>query len=324
LSEVVAQQSAISRIENSIVRSGLAGSSWWLSGATGTGKTTIARILAEEFTQTDFTIVELVGRDVLVDDIREYERRMAYSPMGKGRCLIINEAQDLSDVAVSLLLALVEKVNASKYDMVVFTAMVDVLELKNDPMNRWRALIGRCNHVELADTTNPVFRQDVVEYLEGVAASEGILGVDIRTLCEKAGWSIRAALNALDMQERGVVPVAMEESDVWTEEMFPGLQAKVEPVVAMGIAVKPVSDEAMIGAMAKPKKKPKRVALESEFVPMVTELDIAIDELVATATKRSIGTISNLACLLYDVHPELRRVSKRADRACVALHKPKK
>jgi replication-associated recombination protein RarA len=89
LSEVVAQQTATSQIENSIARSGLAGSSWWLSGATGTGKTTIARILAEEFTQTEFTIFELVGRDVSVDDIREYERCMAYSPMGKGRCLII-------------------------------------------------------------------------------------------------------------------------------------------------------------------------------------------------------------------------------------------
>ena len=194
LSEVAAQKTAISQIENSIARNGLAGSSWWFSGATGTGKTSIARIIAEEFTQTDFTIMELVGRDVSVDDIREYERRMAYSPMGKGRCLIINEAQDLSDSAVSLLLALVEKVNASKYDMVVFTAMVDVLELKNDPMNRWRALTGRCSYIELADTDSPVFRQEVVEYLEGVAAKEGIFGVDIQMLCEKAGWHFRVHL----------------------------------------------------------------------------------------------------------------------------------
>jgi len=202
LSEVAAQKTAIALIENSIARSGLAGSSWWLSGATGTGKTTIAMILAEEFTQTEFTITEIVGRDVSVDDLREYERSMAFFPMGKGRCLVINEAQDLSDAAVSLLLSLVEKVNKSKHDMIVFTAMVDVLELKNDPMNRWRALTGRCNQVNLADTDSPVFRQEVVEYLEGVAASEGIHGADIQSLCEKSGWSIRATLNALDMQVR--------------------------------------------------------------------------------------------------------------------------
>jgi replication-associated recombination protein RarA len=131
LSEVAAQKSAVMRIENAVARRGLAGSSWWISGATGTGKTTIARILAEEFCGTDFTIVEFVGRDLLVDDIREYERRMALTPMGGGRCLVINEAQDLSDMSVSMLLSLVEKINESKYDMVVFTAMVDVLEKKN-------------------------------------------------------------------------------------------------------------------------------------------------------------------------------------------------
>ena len=215
LSEVAAQKTAISQIENSIARSGLAGSSWWISGATGTGKTSIARILAEEHTQTDFTIYEFVGREVSVDDIREYESRMAFCPMGKGRCLIINEAQDLSDSVVSLLLSLVEKINESKYDMIVFTAMVDVLEMKNDPMNRWRALTGRCNQVDLADTDSPVFRQEVIEYLEGIAAIEGLYGIDIQTLCEKAGWSIRAVLNAFDMQDRSpVTSVAVDEKTV--------------------------------------------------------------------------------------------------------------
>ena len=221
LSEVAAQKTAISQIENSIARSGLAGSSWWISGATGTGKTTIARILAEEFTQTDFTVYEFVGRDISVDDIREYERRMAFCPMGKGRCLIINEAQDMSDSVVTLLLSLVEKVNASKYDMIVFTAMVDVLELKHDPMNRWRALTGRCSRVDLAETDSPVFRQEVVEYLEGIAASEGIFGADVQSICERAGWSIRAALNALDMQERRMPEESGKQSDAVCEDVVP-------------------------------------------------------------------------------------------------------
>ena len=122
--------------------------------------------------------------------------------MGNGRCLIINEAQDLSDAVVSLLLALVEKIHTSKYDMVVFTAMVDVLELKNDPMNRWRALVTRCQRPNLADTDSPVFRQEVVDYVSGIAAQEGIRAVDVEELCEKAGWSIRAAVSALDLLER--------------------------------------------------------------------------------------------------------------------------
>jgi replication-associated recombination protein RarA len=211
LSDVAAQTTAVRQIENAINQSGLAGSSWWITGATGTGKTTIARILAETFTENEFTIYEFVGRNVTVEDIREYQTHMSFFPMGKGRCLIINEAQDMSDSVVSLLLALVEKINESKHDMVVFTAMVDVLELKNDPMNRWRALVGRCSPLDLADTDSPVFRQEVVEYLEGVAALEGILGADVPALCKKAKWSIRAALNALDMQGAAVQPVSDEQ-----------------------------------------------------------------------------------------------------------------
>ena len=82
---------------------------------------------------------------------------------------------------------------------------------------RWRALVGRCNLIELADadTDSPVFRQEVVEYLEGVAAGEGVYGVDMQTLCERAGWSIHAALNTLDMQERGTPePVVEPEPEV--------------------------------------------------------------------------------------------------------------
>ena len=232
LSEVAAQKTATRKIENAIERSGLAGSSWWIAGATGTGKTTIARILADEFAQNEFTIHEFVGRDVSVDDLREYEERMRVKPMGAGRCLIINEAQDLSDSAVSILLALVEKVNASKTDMIVFTAMVDVLELKNDPMNRWRALVGRCNQVDLADTDSPAFQAEAVDYLEGIAASEGISGVDVAALCEKAGWSIRAALNDLDTQERGDETV--EEESAIALQTFP---IKVE-ILKNGYAIK--------------------------------------------------------------------------------------
>ena len=246
LSDVAAQTTAVSHIENSIARSGLAGSSWWLTGATGTGKTTIARIIANSFTENDFTITEYVGRDISVDDIREYQTHMAFFPMGKGRCLIINEAQDMSDSAVSLLLALVERINESKHDMIVFTAMADVLELKNDPMNRWRALVGRCNLIEFAETDSPVFRQEVAEYLEGVAASEGVLGVDIQTLCEKTGWSIRAALNALDMQERGTPEPVADAVSIPEVKPTPKVKAKdtagVKPlklkVTTNGYAVK--------------------------------------------------------------------------------------
>lgn len=212
-SQVIAQTTSVRQIQSCISRNGYAGSSFWLTGETGTGKTTLAQIMANEFcSDNEFTITEVIGRDVTVEFVRDYDKRMNYKPMGTGRCLIINEAQDLSDSVVSLLLALVEKINRSAHDMIIFTAMVDVLEIKNDPMNRWRALQGRCSVIELADSSSPLFRQDVVEYLEGVAAQEGIRGADIIGFCEKACWSIRQALNLLDMCERTDASVDSEET----------------------------------------------------------------------------------------------------------------
>ena len=77
LSDVVGQKTAIRQIERVIKARGYAGSAWWLAGSTGTGKTTIARILADEITNNGgFTIHEFVGRDISVDDIHQYKERM--------------------------------------------------------------------------------------------------------------------------------------------------------------------------------------------------------------------------------------------------------
>ena len=198
LADVVGQTTAIRQIRRIIESRGCAGLAWWLTGATGTGKTTIARILAEDFAGTEFTISEFTGRDLSVDNVREIERRMTVQPMGQGRATIINESQDLSTAVVALLLATVEKVKLSKFDTIIFTAMIDVEE-KNC---YFKALATRCYQPELSDTKSLTFRSEVVDFVSGIAALEGIKAVDIESLCDKADWSIRGALSALDMQER--------------------------------------------------------------------------------------------------------------------------
>ena len=85
-------------------------------------------------------------------------------------------------------------------------------------------MTGRCNQVDLADTDSPVFRQEVAEYLEGIAATEGVHGIDIQSLCEKAGWSIRATLNALDMQERKLPEESGNRSGVVVENTEQAVQ----------------------------------------------------------------------------------------------------
>ena len=203
LSAVIGQTTAINQIKRVIESRGLAGSSWWITGSTGTGKTTIARIMASEFTDGDtFLIYEHVGRDMTVQDVRDLEERICFRPMGTGRAVIINEAQDLSAAVVALLLATVEKVKLSRFDCIIFTAMKDVERLTTERATHFRALVTRCYRPEFADTDSPVFRQDVIEFISGVAALEGIKAIDAEEICTKADWSIRDALARLDLCER--------------------------------------------------------------------------------------------------------------------------
>jgi DNA polymerase III gamma/tau subunit len=46
--EVVGQEKVVARLRALSARGGLAGRAYWLSGQSGTGKTTIARLIAQE------------------------------------------------------------------------------------------------------------------------------------------------------------------------------------------------------------------------------------------------------------------------------------
>ena len=201
LSDVAAQKTAVSQIQRILDSRGAAASAWWLTGATGTGKTTIARILADDFAGNSCAY-EFVGRELTVETIKNLDEKIGQPLLTGGRAIIINEAQDLSTAVVALLLATVEKVKLSKFDTIIFTSMIDVTELDKERAAHFRALATRCYQPELADIESPVFQSDVVEFVSGVAIQERIMATDIELLCKKAGWSIRAALATLDLRER--------------------------------------------------------------------------------------------------------------------------
>lgn len=100
---------------------GLRGQVLWITGESGTGKTTIARITASVIAD-DNTTFEVDAQDVSLEMLRDWEKMAQYKPLfGGGYCFIINEAHGLSSKAVSRLQTLLEDSQVQKHSTWIFT-----------------------------------------------------------------------------------------------------------------------------------------------------------------------------------------------------------
>src|SRR5690606_14096844 len=90
--EVVGQDKAVSSIKR-IIERGAGGRAYWITGQSGTGKTTIARLLAREL---DDDYKEIDASEATTSVLRDIEQTMSMYSIGKGgRSVIINEAHGL-------------------------------------------------------------------------------------------------------------------------------------------------------------------------------------------------------------------------------------
>lgn len=72
-SDVIGQKKVVARVE-SLRKRGLAGRAFWISGQSGTGKTTIARLIAAEVADP-INVEEIDAGDLTADRLREIDRR---------------------------------------------------------------------------------------------------------------------------------------------------------------------------------------------------------------------------------------------------------
>ncbi len=144
--QVIGQPKALATIERLRAR-GLAGRAYWLSGSSGTGKTTIARLIAQDVADP-FAIVELDGGQVSSEVLAELERDCHQRPFGKGCCLIVNEAHGLRAVTIRRLLVILEALPA--WVTVVFTTTADGQDKLFDDCDDAHPLLSRCTVIPLA------------------------------------------------------------------------------------------------------------------------------------------------------------------------------
>ncbi len=146
-SDVVGQDKAIARIA-ALRRRGLAGRAFWITGQSGTGKTTIARLIAGEVSDPS-CIIEIDAGELTLARVRDFERSMHLYGLGKGgRAFIVNEAHGLTPAVVRALLVTLEPIPA--HVAWIFTTTNDGQDkLFADEMDA-HPLLSRCAPIALS------------------------------------------------------------------------------------------------------------------------------------------------------------------------------
>jgi len=194
--EVIAQPKAVSLLQRFESKGNLAGRAYWIAGKSGTGKTTLARIIADKVASGMY-IEEMDAQTVLPSTIAQWTHGQLYAPMGAiGRCYIINESHGLRKDTIRALLIFLE---ALKDDTtVVFTTTIDgqadlfEVSIDADP------LLSRCVQITLASQgiAKP-FAQRALE----IARTEDLDGQPLEAyikLVNKHKGNFRAVLSAIE------------------------------------------------------------------------------------------------------------------------------
>lgn len=195
LAEVVAQPKAVERIER-LRRSGLAGRAYWVSGNSGTGKTTLARIIAGEVAD-EFFVWEGTAEDLTSDRLREIERESHLTAWGKGgRAFIVNEAHGLRRATIRKLEDMLEAI--PPHVVWIFTTTRDGQDRLFDDHEEEGPILSRCQSIPL---TTQGLADPFAAAAKDIAIAEGLDGrplADYKRLVQKRKNNLRAVIQDIE------------------------------------------------------------------------------------------------------------------------------
>src|SRR5919201_6214812 len=147
--EVVAQEKIVARLRLLAQRAGLAGRAFWLSGPSGAGKTTIARLIGLEVADP-FLIEEIDASALSVAALRELEKDSQVRGWGAkpGRAYLVNEAHGLRKDVIRQLLVTLERIPA--HVVWVFTTTCEGQDSLFEDYADASPLLSRCIRLDLA------------------------------------------------------------------------------------------------------------------------------------------------------------------------------
>ena len=196
---VVGQPRAIAEIERVLAR-GWGGRAWLIHGASGTGKTTLGRIIAARGADP-FDVDERDAKRIGMDDLREIERGLQYRGLGKdgGKAVIVNECQNLSKAVASALLVSLEPI--PKYACWIFTTTRPPSLFAEGDIGAEIGLpfLSRCSEIALSNDGETVAamgqRAAEIARLEGL---DGLPDGVYKTAAEKCKGNMRQLLQRIE------------------------------------------------------------------------------------------------------------------------------
>ena len=194
---VIGQDKVTKFLETLEAKGKLNGRAYWITGPSGLGKTTIARILAAKIGD-QWTIEEIDAGSCSKEVIEGIRNKGQYAPMTgcASNVLIINEAHGLNKIAIRGLLVALEQL--TKHMTVIFTTTNDGMGIFEESQIDSKPLIDRCLPVKLA-------QRDICKvaatHLKGIAESEGLGGAALpkyERFLKDNGNSFRACFQAIE------------------------------------------------------------------------------------------------------------------------------
>jgi replication-associated recombination protein RarA len=175
--DVAGQDAAVKAIR-SVLSRGWGGRAWWLTGASGMGKTTLAKLIAQQGA-SELATEELDAGSITPAKLRELERSYSMRPLpidGKtGWAIVVNECHRLRKDTVAAFLDVLERLPDYVVWIFTTTRQGQASLFDDDRAGDCAPLVSRCVEVELAD--GPGVRQALAQRAKTVAMAAGCDGL---------------------------------------------------------------------------------------------------------------------------------------------------